>query len=546
MPPQNTHSPNVLPRFTSPRVRAQEMTTRILTNVLDVIDAINDQEKRNFKLGVVFLIIAIATWLIGLELVNSVLKGDEYSKPFFLAFLTGSCFSLNFLPDIYRYVTTGFDHSGGDHFKYSPLLSHSDLEVDPEPILDSVRRVEKNEMGANEPIPLTRREILSLASKLSVIYFAYNALVMLALQYTSASNQTVLGSTTAVFTLFIGVYLNIDRLTIKKLACVATSLLGVVLINISEQGATSSDDENKFKPKNPALGNFYALLGALCYAMYLLVMKLECGTENKTTNERQLFGCVGVFTFLFGIPVLCVVHYFGIEEFQLPPNLAVFSMILINSVFSVISDYVTILAMLLTSPLVTSLALTSSIPIAIFCDFMILALTGGENNSSTSSLLTYAFGVLSILMSVILINVNVTSENEFIEEVIEEALEDAIRNDEVLSPMLSPYLGSASTTALSPSNHNIGINLSPRSLLFGRRNNTHTNAPPLFREVSGFTLGESTSESTPLHNANHNRSLYTIDTRLTDGPQGDTGSANLLVSGGVNHNYVVKSIDQST
>ena len=44
--------------------------------------------------------IALATWIIGLELVNAVLKGDDYEKPWLFAVITGSCFSINLLPDI--------------------------------------------------------------------------------------------------------------------------------------------------------------------------------------------------------------------------------------------------------------------------------------------------------------------------------------------------------------------------------------------------------------------------------------------------------------
>lgn len=520
------------------------MGARILSNVLDVVGAINDQEKKNFRLGVVFLVIAIATWLIGLELVNSVLKGDEFRKPFFLAFLTGSCFMLNFLPNIYEFLASYIKDPNRDEFKNSPLLSSSDLEVETDAILASVKRIEKDHEGDEDgPISLTRKEVLSLAAQLAVIYYGYNTFVMLCLQYTSASNQTVLGSTTTIFTLFLGIYFKIDRFTIKKLVCVASSLLGVVLINFSEESAGNENDNSKFKPRNPALGNLLALLGAFCYAMYLLDMKLKCGTGNKTTNERELFGWVGLFTFLFGIPLLFIVHLFGIEPFLLPPNPKVFAMIMVNSVFSVISDYVTILAMLLTSPLVTSLALTSSIPITIFFDFLFLYLSGEEDNSSTSSLVIYAFGVLSILMSVVLININVTSENELIEEVIEEAFEGAIRNDEVLSPVLSPYLGSSSTTGSVVTHNNIGITLSPRSFLFKRNKNDPTQPPPLSREVSGFNLSGSTNEHTPFQNANHHRNLYTLDSTLSEGPQSEASSVNLLVSGGVNHNYRVKSYE---
>lgn len=549
-------TPHLLPAsFASPRIRNQEIIAQVTTDVLRVIDIINDQEKKNFRLGVFFLVVAIATWLVGLELVNSVLKGDEYRKPWFLAFLTGSCFMLNFIPEVTCWLFSCFRAKPDAADDLSPMLSSVDLQEPLEIVVADQRGVakafEKPEDCGDSPIPLSRREVIVLAMQVSSIYLSYNIFVMMCLQFTSASNQTVLGSTTTMFTLFIGVYLKIDKFTVKKLICVATSLIGVVMINVSDRGSPEGDG-NKFKPKNPALGNLLALAGAMCYALYLLLMKMKVGTGNKTTNERILFGWVGVCSFTVGVPVLFLVHITGIEEFSLPPNKTVALMIMINAIFSVISDYVTILAMLLTSPLVTSLSLTSSIPITIFIDFLMLRLSGNSSGPS-SNLYVYGFGVLSILMSVILININITTENDLIEEVIEETLEDAIRLDEVLSPVLSPYLGSSSGNAFAHSpmqGSSIGIApLSPSLRFFKSKKSKHGPSPlappPLTRDMTGLDLNSpdvaESNETTPFKNKNHHRDLYTIDSSLMEG--GEVHGATLHVSGGVNHNYNVKHVD---
>lgn len=538
--------------MSSPRIRAQEMTTTILSNVLDVIDLINEQEKRNFRLGVIFLIIAIVSWLTGLELVNAVLKSGEYHKPFFLSFLTGLCFLLYLLPEffagLYWFVSLCFSalfrtkRSVQVHQSDSPLLSYSDLDLEQSQDDAAFKDVDNNTYDV--AVPLTRKEVLLLAFQIAVIYFAYNALVMASLQYTSASNQTILGSTTAMFTLFMGVLLGIDKFTSKKVICVTTSLVGVILISLGAKQAAGNND-SKFEPKNPTLGNFFALVGAFSYGLYLIVMKVQCGMGNKTTDERKLFGWVGVFTFILGLPVLVLVHALGIEEFALPESNTAMTMIIINSVLSVISDYFTILAMLLTSPLVTSLALTSSIPITIFADFIILHLTGHQKSSSSSSVFVYGFGVFCILVSVIMINLNINTENELIEEVIEETLGGALRHDEILSPVLSPYF---EHTENSPSvrSHDIGIApLSPQFNLSRRRAGHRPS--PLAQEVTGLSLasGVATSDHTPLKNANHLLNLYTIDSAI-DGLQATpVEQANLLVYGGVNHNFIIRSVDPS-
>lgn len=536
--------------MSSPRIRAQEMTSTILSNVLDVIDLINEQEKRNFRLGVIFLVIAIVSWLTGLELVNAVLKSDEYHKPIFLSFITGLCFLIYLLPEFFaglfwflRICVSAFvktKRSAQVQPSDSPLLSYSDLDLDQSHDDGAIKDGDND--AYDVAVPLTRREMLLLACQIAIIYFAYNIFVMAALQYTSASNQTILGSTTAMFTLFMGVLLGIDRFTSKKVICVGTSLVGVILISLGAKQAAGNND-SKFEPKNPALGNFFALLGAFSYGLYLIVMKVQCGMGNKTTDERKLFGWVGIFTFVLGLPVLVLVDALGIEEFALPKNNTAMTMIMINSVLSVISDYFTILAMLLTSPLVTSLALTSSIPITIFADFIILKLTGHQKSSSSSSVFVYGFGVFCILVSVILINLNINTENELIEDVIEETLGGALKHDEILSPVLSPYF---EHTENSPSvrSHDIGIApLSPQFNLSRRRGGHRPS--PLAQEVTGLSLasGSAASDHAPLKNANHLLNLYTIDSAIEGLQTTSSEQANLLVYGGVNHNFIIRGID---
>ncbi|EMG48432.1 hypothetical protein G210_1003 [Candida maltosa Xu316] len=377
---------------------------------LEIVDIINQQELHNYKLGVFLLIIALATWIVGLELVNVVLKGDDYNKPWLFAVITGSSFTLNLLPDLV-------------------LLKKLFVKDSPEDIpLIETRSKEKDE----EDKELSTKEVLILAFQIAIIYYLYNIFGMSALRFTSASNQTVIGSTTSMFTLIIGAILKTESFSMKKALCVVASCAGVFMVSLS-----SNSGKGKFEPKNPLLGNLFALGAALMYAFYLLIMKVKCGTGEKSTNERRLFGYVGLMTLTLGIPLLYVVNFFDIETFEFPPpNNTILASILINGVFSVISDYTSVLAMLLTSPLVVSLTLTSVIPITIFIDYLVLLSTGNSIHTS----FVYIFGIICILVAVILVNINVTTENDLIEEVIENALEEAIRNDEVMSPVLTPLL----------------------------------------------------------------------------------------------------------
>ncbi|CUM62949.1 uncharacterized protein PRCAT00000509001 [Priceomyces carsonii] len=528
--------------FKSPTLEAQggirhnEITAQIITNPDDIIEIIQEKERKNYKLGAILIAVAIATWIVGLELVSSVLKTSDYKKPCMFSVISGSCFSLNLLPDIFYFLRDAIFHTKANS------ADTDVIEPSAEALLRHLESFEKEiERNILKPKELTKGEVYRLAATIACIYLVYNMFVLTSLEFTSASNQTVVGSLTCFFTLFIGAFMKVDTFTAKKLICSVVSICGVLLISTGESHK-NHDDGNKYVPKNPALGNCLALVGALMYAFYLVIMKIKCGTGNTTTNERKLFGYAGIATMLIGIPVLFIAHILDIETFELPSSKdeGVLYLVFLNGVFSAISDYITILALLLTSPLVTSLSLTSAIPITIFCDYIIMHISGsGKSNLS----FIYFLGVANILVSVILININFTSELDLVDQAIGNALDNAINEDELLSPILSPLLSpKANTSNASPyfAEDSLNIrNLKESSLIssFSPKFHFKKKRLPFEREVSKFDLGgsnqnyESTSDQNEAQtNAEHN----------------DQWLPKILVYSGGNHNYSVKALHLSS
>ncbi|CAN3358273.1 hypothetical protein DICA4_D03686 [Diutina catenulata] len=397
--------------------------TTIAHDATDIAEVINANEIANYRLGVALIVLSIACWISGLELVNVVVKGDSYVKPWLFAVIVGTSFSLNYLPDVFRCWKR-------NRCEEMPLLN----------VQSSNSSELTNCDGCKKVVELSTREFVILALKLTVVYFGYNSCILQSLQYTSASNQTVIGTTSTMFCLIIGVLGGFERYSYKKLACVGGSLFGVFLVNFSAAGE-SGDGKGKYESKNPFLGNSIALGGALFYALYLIIMKIECGND-RTCNERQLFGLVGVFTLLAGVPLLILFDVLGVEKLERPPNWQTTVAVVINGVFSVASDYTAVLAMLLTSPLVVSLSLTSAIPITIFIDYVVVYVTTHKQEHLGY---LYFLGILCMLMAVILINVNITTENELIGDLIDDTLESAMKVapspqlSEAFSPR-SPYI----------------------------------------------------------------------------------------------------------
>lgn len=530
--PKFVHSPNSIDssriiqspksftsRIKSPLTRGISIETLLSHNGSEIIDAIQQNEVNNFRLGLFFLFIAITTWIIGLEVVSSVLKGDTYQKPVLCAYLAGSCFVFNLVPEFFQGIKNVFKVGlRGLYFNHVNEENVSGDESDDEND-DESQKVDHLEA----PIPLTTVEIIKLSFQISIIYFVYNIFGLSALKYTSVSNLTVLSSTTSIFTLVVGRFLHIDSFSIKKVFCIVSSFTGILLINISDAKIGANEDgDNKYVPKNPLFGNILAICAASMYAFYLIIMKVSCGTGERTTDERKLFGYVGLFSLILGIPIIYISNITGFEPFEFPPpNNTILMMVLTNAFFTYISDYFTILALLLTSPLITSLTLTSAVPITIFIDYLILKFSG-DSSSGTST--TYFIGIISILVSVVLININASTENELIESTIDDTLNRAISHDEALSPVLSPMLTSKPYSRLS-------------SPFLPFSSNNKDRVP---KNITSFNL-----EGENLINNNHSSNLYTVSNSNDDDNNDNSihKKPTIVVYGGEGHAYRIKHLD---
>jgi solute carrier family 35 protein F5 len=130
----------------------------------------------------------------------------------------------------------------------------------------------------------------------------------------------------------------------------------------------NSDESDDNLPTNPLFGNFLALMGAFFYGCYTVLLKLRIKNESRI-NMPLFFGFVGILNVILLWPIFLVLHFIGLEQLQLPPNTTIWTMIAINALIGTfLSDYLWLLAVLLTSPLTVTLGLSLTIPIALIGD----------------------------------------------------------------------------------------------------------------------------------------------------------------------------------
>ncbi|KAK3373880.1 hypothetical protein B0T24DRAFT_279111 [Lasiosphaeria ovina] len=336
-------------------------------------------------LGIALLLITVFLWTASNFLASYIFSDDTYSKPFFLVYINTSIFAVSLIPMLIRYVIKNGVGSlwaeavllwRGRLHGASPLKSQDGEGEDEEAQAAGERLLVDDEASAETlDLPGTRskdeklslRETAWISLEFCMLWFIANYFASACLEYTSVGSVTILTSTSSIWTLIFCAVTRIEGFTVRKLVGVLASLAGVVLISSVDLSGSSDENRGNFPHKSTAqiaIGDSMAFFSAIVYGVYVTVMKRRVGNEDRV-DMPLFFGLVGLFNVLFLWPGFFILHFTGIETFELPPSGKVWTIILVNSIASFFSDMTWAYAMLLTTPLVVTVGLSLTIPLSL-------------------------------------------------------------------------------------------------------------------------------------------------------------------------------------
>ncbi|KAK7202537.1 hypothetical protein BZA70DRAFT_285309 [Myxozyma melibiosi] len=343
------------------------------------------RKRRKWNIGLFLLLLVVLLWVSSSFMINAIFEDDSYRKPYLVTYLSTATFSfyllkpyfdgsLTFANDkhknVYRRANSD-EHEAVALEVESDVPSASDSQNDSRkstsapPASDDHLPASEEEEEEEPPEMLTVRETAKLSLQFCILWFTANYFANACLSYTTVASGTILACTSSFFTLLIGSLFGVERFSRRKVLAIAASLTGIVLI--STQDSASEDESNPLSTTSIVVGDLMSLASAAIYGLYTTLLKLKIGDESRI-NMQIFFGFVGAWNTVLLWPLIIFNHFSGAETLEMPPTSFVWLVLFANSLVTFFSDYLWIVTILLTSPLVVTMGLSGTIPLAVVGD----------------------------------------------------------------------------------------------------------------------------------------------------------------------------------
>lgn len=358
-----------------------------------------------WALGIVYIVSVASIWIAASYIVQKVV--DEGVSPFLLSYICNSLFVV-YIPivEIARYFEDSFCNLLAKkqnepsmlescYPENASLLLGNDPNREPiiigshhreaiasrtESRIQDIERIlsgQADEFSPGNPISTAGKDLDSKrhwsrarVAKVSLLicpfWFLAQLTFNLSLKYTTVTSNTIISSTSSLFTFLVSVAFLGEKFTWVKLVSVLLCMGGTVIVSLADLGIGVNSIAY-----NGVLGDALALVSAGLYAVYITLIRKKLLDENKGEGHAsmaQFLGYLGLFNLLIFLPVALFLNFTKIEPFH-KLTWSQFGLIVGKGLLdNVLSDYLWAKAVLLTTTTVATAGLTIQVPIAAVVD----------------------------------------------------------------------------------------------------------------------------------------------------------------------------------
>ncbi|KAG6533963.1 thiamine-repressible mitochondrial transport protein THI74-like [Zingiber officinale] len=389
-----------------------------------------------WTLGLIYIFAVATIWIAASYIVQSVV--DSGVSPFLVTYICNSLFVI-YIPivEIGRYFENSSEKfkswftfksnpdlqqsndlenvnllQDGDHKVHPHVVSHVMVENTSEITVsvqdpDSILYNRNGSVFEQGPIVLiddhskqvdskgrwTRTRIAIVSLLICPFWFFAQLTFNLSLKYTTVTSNTILSSTSSLFTFLVALAFLGETFTWLKLTGVLLCMGGTIMVSLAD-----SKNGINVVASNPLFGDILALFSAALYSIYITLIRKKLPDEEKGEGQvstAQFLGFIGLFNLIIFLPVALFLYLTRLEQFN-KLNWQQFGLIVGKGLMdNVLSDYLWVKAMQLTTTTVATAGLSVQVPMAVVVDTLI----GKAPN------LLECFGAVAIMIGFVGINI---------------------------------------------------------------------------------------------------------------------------------------------
>ncbi|TKX23630.1 putative EamA-like transporter family protein [Elsinoe australis] len=319
--------------------------------------------KKRYMYAAVFLVISLISFTVQTETAVYIQHNLHWNKAYSMLYLTHGSWSLLWPTQLLILRLQNYKTPWAPFWRRhigilrstAQMVEHRTLHV-------------PTSLTRKSPVPYFVRTTAFVTCALTVAGGSW----YVAVDQTTASDLTAIYNCSAFFAYAFAIPLLNEKLRWNKVFAVAVAIAGVLVVAYGDTapskhgsksggGAGGPSAPQKEEANNRALGNVVIGIGSVLYGFYeVLYKKVACPPDGCSPGRGMLFAntfgsMIGLFTLTvlwFPIPIL---HYTGLETFELPRGEAAWMLlisVLANATFS--GSFLVLIS--LTSPVLSSVA----------------------------------------------------------------------------------------------------------------------------------------------------------------------------------------------